>query len=346
MLLRTFSPPKNAKYLCSVKSAKEIFNSIFRRGRKIPNGKGVSFLFGGLPVKRLEFASVIFLNICQLLTDLCNDVDWMLKAGDSARFYAFKKFFLNNGQRAMDLMLRDGVTVIGHTQVGEGVTAAHEFHICKNSEYSTISDMDGYRITSNVPGMDVYAMTSATFEMCGRSDASVLQPWLEFLDNVINASNTVSARLGSLVIATPSTPSGASAPVSLMDFERKDIEKEINDNYGSLAEQSQFLLLGTDMKFQTVNLAGLDQRTTEKVRMAILAISDRLKVPANQIGIIDANSSKSLSNGTELREGDFNKYQSFERLLNHTFVKFAEAMNLQVDYTIYNKPQRQTQQGI
>ena len=67
---------------------------------------------------------------------------------------------------------------------------------------------------------------------------------------------------------------------------------------------------------------------------------DRVKVPANQVAIIDANSSKTLSNGTELREGDYNKYQSFERLLNHTFVRLAEEMGMDLTYTIYNKPLR------
>ena len=77
--------------------------------------------------------------------------------------------------------------------------------------------------------------------------------------------------------------------------------------------------------------------------MAVLAICDRMKVPANQVAIIDANSSKSLSNGSELREGDFNKYQSFERLLNRTFVQMAQAYGMTVDYTIYNKPIRTIQ---
>jgi hypothetical protein len=47
-----------------------------------------------------------------------------------------------------------------------------------------------------------------------------------------------------------------------------------------------------------------------------------------------------LSNGGELKEGDFAKYQTFERLLNKTFIALANAMLLKVDYQIYNKPQR------
>ena len=315
--------------------------NIFHRKAAIPTGKGTAFLLAGRPISRLPFADVIFLNICQLLTDLCNDVTFTLKRGDAAVFDAFRSFFNTRGQVALDHMLRDGVVIIGHTQVGEGAYAAHEFHICKNTEYTVLTDLDGFSVKSNVAVLDVYAITSSTMETVGQSNAGVLHPWLVLLDNVMNASNTVTERLGSMVIATPNTPNSANVPVTLQDWERKDIEKEITDNYGSLAEQSQFLLLGQDMKFTTVNLSGLDQRTQEKAKLAILAIADRLKVPANQIGIIDANSSKSLSNGTELREGDFNKYQSFERMLEHTFIRMAEAYGMKIDYTIYNKPERQ-----
>ena len=89
----------------------------------------------------------------------------------------------------------------------------------------------------------------------------------------------------------------------------------------------------------------------------MLAIADRIKVPANQVGLIDAMSSKSLSNGSELREGDYNKYQSFERLLDCTFVQFARDLGLYPGmsevvqgevvrgyYTIYNKPKQSAQQ--
>ena len=55
---------------------------------------------------------------------------------------------------------------------------------------------------------------------------------------------------------------------------------------------------------------------------------------------LQALRSQTLANGTELREGDYNKYQSFERLLNHTFVRLAEEMGMDLTYTIYNKPQR------
>lgn len=92
------------------------------------------------------------------------------------------------------------------------------------------------------------------------------------------------------------------------------------------------------MDFTTVNLSGLDSKTIEKSKFAIQAICDRIKVPSNQVSIIDGSSSNGLSNGGELREGDLLKYKAFERLLNKTFVKMAKDLDLVIDYKIYNKP--------
>jgi hypothetical protein len=106
------------------------------------------------------------------------------------------------------------------------------------------------------------------------------------------------------------------------------------------------MILPRGMHFQVIGMDGIDRKLTEKVKTCVLAICDRVKVPANQVAIIDANSGKTLANGTELREGDYNKYQSFERLLNHTFVRLADEMGMDLTYTIYNKPLRNGQTTV
>jgi hypothetical protein len=54
--------------------------------------------------------------------------------------------------------------------------------------------------------------------------------------------------------------------------------------------------------------------------------------------MIDANSSKALSNGGELMAGDILLYKSYERLLNATFIQMARDLKIRLDYTIYGKP--------
>jgi hypothetical protein len=114
----------------------------------------------------------------------------------------------------------------------------------------------------------------------------------------------------------------------------------MQNEYGALRKQNTLMVLPREMNVSTLSLANIDIKVQEKVKLAILAIAGKIKIPANQVPLIDAMSSKSLSNGGELKEGDFSKYQSFERLLNKTFIRLAEDMHIRVNYTIYNKPIR------
>jgi hypothetical protein len=146
-----------------------------------------------------------------------------------------------------------------------------------------------------------------------------------------------------MIMASPENPAGVNTIKRIDDPERDAIQKHISENYGSLSSQRQIYIWKEQMKFQMINLSGMDSKTIDKAKFAITVICDRIKVPANQIGVIDASNTNSLSNGGEMREGDIMKYKSFERLLNKTFVKMAKDLELIIDYDIYNKPQMAVQ---
>lgn len=312
---------------------KDAILSLFRRRNNVLNDNSV-FVNGFCGITALPFADVIFMNIIELLTDITNDVELTHKDNNDIMLFAeFKDFFNNYAKRVLNKLFVDGYCVIGYkTGTGFSILTSNDYFVCSDKDKSIVKPIDSNCI--------VYVMRSNTYMDTNKSDKKLLHPFLEYLDNVLNASNTVSSRLGSLVVGSPVTPAGNPTASVLNKEERMQVETEISNNYGSLSKQKQFLIFNKSMDLQTINLSGLDQRTVEKSRIAILAICDRIKVPANQVAIIDANSSKSLSNGSELREGDFNKYQSFERLLNQTFIQFANNIGLKIDYTIYNKPMR------
>lgn len=312
---------------------------VFSRGSRVPKTYRVCADFYE---PRMPFADTIFLNCCELLTDLCNDVELTSPTPSDPRFIAFRRFYTAWGCVVLNKVKEYGIVVIGHTQSGEGAAAAHYFHICHKDEYRKEESKNETRYISLVDGMELYVMRSQAYMTTGQSDKALLGSWLELLDNVMNAANTSAARLGSVVVASPKNVTSAPTPFVLREDEKKALEKEIGENYGALSNQKSVMLLPREMSFQVISLASLDHHTADKAKLAILAIADRLKVPANQIGIVDANSSKSLANGTEMREGDFNKYQSFERLLDQTFIQMARDIGIKVDYTIYNKPERQS----
>ena len=293
--------------------------------------------FGSLSMaERMNFASVIFYNICDLLTDISAAVEFRYKGGDLQLFAGFKTFFDSWGKYVLNALFKNGFVVIGRRK---GDTW---FWVLDPSEYTQNTTNAGLlKIYPNRDDVEIYVMSSQTMKLEGKSDREILQPFLRYLDNVLNGSNTVSERMGTLVVMSPQQASGVPVSTILTEKDKERIEKEIGGNdskYGYLRNQKSMLLLPNAMNIQTINLAGMDNRMQEKVRTAILAICDRIKVPANQVAIIDANSSKTLANGTELREGDLSKYRNFRRLLNVTFYQMAIDLGLDVDYIIENEP--------
>ena len=301
-----------------------------------------TIVFGWGDITCHPFGDTIFRNIVELLTDLTNDVEWVnTRRTGNLRFAEFKVFFERDGQLALWRVYKKGFAVIG---VKDGDSP--RFRLFDENEYRKERAANNTeRYVSKIDGWKCYVMQSETFREEGKSDYDLCRPFVTFLDNVFNASNTSTERLGTFIVASPETPNGYPTPVTLTKEQKKDLETEVETQYGALKKQRQMMILPRGMHFQVIGMDGVDRKLTEKVRTCVLAICDRVKVPANQVAIIDANSSKTLSNGTELREGDYNKYQSFERLLNHTFVRLAEEMGMDLTYTIYNKPLRNGNQA-
>lgn len=301
-----------------------------------PNGKAYLRDFSEA---RQEFAQVIFMNIVELLTDIINDVTLVLKKGNSMLFAEFNMFFSDYGQLVLNKLFNKGYAVIAYNSAG--------FTLLGDDEYSVDSKNKVLINNASYKNHEIYVMKSDSLIMNGTSDRAFLSGFLKYLDNTLNASNTTTARLGTIIMASPQNTTGSPTLQVLTDAEKQQAEDDISKDYGGLKNQRQILIWRQAMNFTTVSLSGLDGKTIEKSKFAIEAICDRLKVPANQVSIIEASSNtNSLSNGGQLREGDILKYKTFERLLNKTFVKMARDLDLQIDYTIYNKPITQTQLEI
>ena len=289
----------------------------------------------------LPFGELVFQNVVEMLTDLNNDVDFVL-TGDRGRmtFAEFVRFFKTEGEDALWRVYRYGFAVVGYKWDKEDdpkriVTA---MRLLDKDEWTTVQYQGDTFIRAIDPSWKVYVMKSPTYTVKAVSDYTVCFPAIELLDNTLNATNTSVKKLGAVVVASPDTPNGAPAAVKLGPEDKKEMEETISKEYGLLNKQRQIMLLPRGMRFETISLTNIDTKMTERVKLSVELIADRIKVPASQIAVIDASAGKSLSNGGEVHEGDRLKYKTYERLLNKTFVKLAEALGLQVTYTIYNKP--------
>lgn len=319
---------------------RQIINRLTGRSGTQRRNFGSFGVFGSFDgITNLNYSGAIWINAVKLLTVICNDVKLTNKTTDRSKiglFSDFKIFFELHGSKVLNLYFSQGLIIIGHSG-GRG------FRILRQSEYVTKSLPNGDITYSAVDTREsIYIIASDTYAEEGQSDKALLRGWLDYIDNTVNASNTVTTRLGSAVFASPKNEEKLNI-TTLSKAEAQEMEREISEGYGALSRQKQFVLFRQPMEFTSINLASADLKVQEKIRGAVCVIADRIQVPANQIALIDAVGSKSLANGSEYMAGDFAKYQSFERLLQATFIRLANEVGLRVDYTIYNKPEMKTE---
>lgn len=285
-----------------------------------------------IEIGSLDFATIVFENVCDLLVDLVSDTTLILKSGNPTAFKAFSDFFYRDGKRTLVDIFTNGYVVIGYWN--------GKFEVLDTGDY--YKKTDGKKIEfkhrdSSWQG-DIIVFEGEHHRIYGMSHFEKLKPFLQLLNNVLNASNTITKKMGVSVFATPRTLPGMNAVAKLHPREKRELEKDTEKSYGALDTQKIIHFLSDDLRFEIINLAGQDLGLNEKMKTAVLAIADKIKIPANQIGLIDANTSKAFANGSEIKEGDFQKYQAFERLLQSTFVELAKMLHIEITYEIYNKP--------
>ena len=327
---------KGKLYLCGM-NIKDAFSILFQRKQYAVLRRDDLLNTFDAYTERHKFGEMLYLNIIELQSDIYNEVIWSPKLGfDGPLYKGWQRFMQYSGLRIL-VQLKygyKGYVVVAWRRDGSD----YVFWQLGDDDYIEMTKKNAVVIKPKDPNVSFYVIKSPTFDTTGHSDRFYCNAYIKYLDNILNGSNTVSQRLGTFVIGSPATPNGAPAMAVLNEYQKKELEESLQKEYGALSHQKQIMILPNGMNFQTINLAGLDQKTTEKAKLAILAICDRVKVPANQVAIIDASSSRSLANGTELREGDLAKYRSFRRYLNATLYDFAVEIGLKVDYTIENEP--------
>lgn len=285
-----------------------------------------------------KFSKLVWYNICDILTDLVEDVALTDDTNaqpfteENQKFNAFKAFVYAWGKNILQALFDNGYVVIAYDAVYA------RFTILDSSDYIKKNVEDVTIIEPKDETLRIYVMKSATFAIYNQSDKALCKGFLDFLDDTLNGSATVAKRLGAVVVASPKNAAQAPTATVLTDEQKKKLEKEMREGYGALSRQSNVMVLPREMSWQVINLAGLDLRMGEKVKIAILSIVDRIKVPANQVAIIEAQSNKSLANGGEIREGDKLKYKSFRRLFERTFADMARYYGLRVSYKINGEP--------
>ena len=329
----------------------------FRRGGVLVDGN-LTNGFSSLGLLVNDFGSLVWLNICDLICDLIEQVrlteDANMGESGRARFTAFRRLIYDYGHAIWQKVLDEGYVVVGiweHYDEDENGVRSDKvgnvfYRLLRSSEYTTTSnERNDIIVTPTITDPDfvgVEVVRSTTYATRQVSDLGMCRNWIKYIDAVMSASDTCVRRLGAVVIASPKNLASANTFYVLTEKEKTALETQLQEEYGTLRNQKSVMVLPREMSWQTVSLANLDTKLNDKMRLAILAICDRIKVPANQVAIIDANSSKSLSNGSELREGDKMKYKTARRLFEATFVQLANDLGIKFTYIFEGEPAEET----
>lgn len=291
-----------------------------------------------LMIGHYEFGNVIFYNVMDILVDLVNDVELKRdsKLTNALDFANFKTFFEQDSKDVLYRYFNFGYVVI---QLPSETNRAYRI-LEKETDYTIQTNESGaWKVVPfNLKDNEIYVMKSNLFLNTGLSHKMFLYPYIKYINSLLDASNTITSRLGSVIVCSPKNLSSAPTDIVLTDEDKKEIEKDLSEKYGALHNQRQIMILPREMNFENLSLTALDDKLETKLKLAIEVICDTFKVPSNQLAVIDASSSKALSNGSELIAGDVRKYMSFERLLNETFIKMADDLRINLTYEIYNKP--------
>lgn len=290
-----------------------------------------------------RFGETVYLNAVELVTDIYAEVIWT--SVDTPKFRAWRDWVNRNGQRILVQLQRGkGYAVIGYSLIPQADgTTTYSFYELGENKYRTRTVGDKEVVECLDEGQLFYVLREPTFEATGKGSHEWCEPYIKMLDAVLNGSTTIAERLGAYVVMSPKTDNFGGI---LTESDKKDIEEVLQKEYGMLSRQKQIMLLNRPMDAQVVSLAAVDVKMKDKANLAILAIADRLKVPANQLAIIDGGQAKAFANGSEYREGDIAKYRTFRRLLNATFYDMATELGMQVNYTIENEPKTVQNQTI
>lgn len=283
-----------------------------------------------------KFGEMLYLNAAQILTDLYSEVVWT-SVTDTPKYRAWLDFVNRNGQRILLQILRHkGYAVIGYSAIPDADGGIeYTFYELPETKYRIANNSGREYVECFDSSQLFYVLKSPTYEQTGCSDHWHCRGFIAMIDAVFNGATTTAERLGAYVVMSPKQDAVGGI---MLEKEKKDIEKELQSDYGMLNRQRQIMVMPRPMDSAVVSLANVDARMKEKAVLAMSAIADRLKVPVNQIALIDGGQSKAFANGTEYREGDVAKYRSFRRLLNATFYDMAVELGMQVNYTLENEP--------
>lgn len=267
--------------------------------------------YSGLTISQHRFADVITATLLDMVCDNLAAVSWSLQTGDSRTFVQFVDFFREHSDDVIQRLYSDGYAAVDRGEDGF-------FRLRDN--------------VSTAEGTADYVFYSADFKRYENSTAEILKPFLNYLDNIINAANTSIKRLGVMAFLMPHADTyGNGLTAEELDAE----EKKLQTDYGILDDQKIIKITSHDYSLGVLNIGGASLQLDSRLQHVIKIICGKLRIPYELLpaAII----------GNPNQTGVYQQ-EAMKRLFNlifrycEDFARFAKAFGLAVDYDCVNAP--------
>lgn len=239
----------------------------------------------GLRMSRGKYSDVLLMSVFKKIFKRLNLIDYRVNSSDPITAGTTSYFLNNEMSSAFAELFQNGFILFLKTSNGS---------LKYIRKAKAIQTADGWFYDNQ----QLEVFFSDTYEVFGTSDGVMLKDTMKAIDNALNASQTVIKRLGVVVTGTPEQPSQNPQIVQLDNNEKDEIEREIQQDYGMLEEQKQFLLFRRPMKLQRIALGGKDLMITETVEMFTKILCDATNIPYD----VMAMSGQSTFNNMEQAE--------------------------------------------
>lgn len=152
----------------------------------------------------------------------------------------------------------------------------HDIEYLPAKYVSRIGD-DGMVMTEIGAQVEASVFYEKTYEATGQTQKSICQSTLDYIDNVLNTATTGNAKLGNLIIFSPS-PNEVGGEV-LTDDEKTEIENKISTNYGGLDTQSNFMLMPKSLQVSNVSFDFGKLQLLPQLEMSVKNLCGYLNIP-------------------------------------------------------------------
>ncbi|HNX89678.1 MAG TPA: phage portal protein [Paludibacteraceae bacterium] len=270
----------------------------------------------GFRMTRGKYSDVLLMSIFKKIFKRLNLIDYTVNSPDAITTGSVSYFLNNEMSAAFAELFQNGFVLFHKNSVGVFK------YIRKNKATQT---PEGWYY-ENQP-LDVFY--SDTYEVFGMSDGIMLKDTLKAIDSALNANQTIIKRLGVVVTGTPEQPSQNPQMVQMDGDEKDEMEKEIQNDYGMLEEQKQFLLFRRPMKLQRIALGGKDLMITETVETFTKILCDATNIPYD----VMAMSGQSTFNNMEQAEKSMQ--DTAEEFVSKIWT-FLKVMNIDFSWKVNN----------